>query len=72
MELLDRHSDFALTQREVIIIAYFMKGRNLRYVCNALFISYNTGKTHVKHIYEKLDVSNRQELIDVMEKTPLA
>ena len=31
-----------------------MRGRSLKYACDALSISYNTGKTHVKHIYEKL------------------
>ncbi|MEG1840289.1 MAG: helix-turn-helix transcriptional regulator [Raoultibacter sp.] len=57
-----------LTGREAAIVSLFSRGRNLRYACRQLCISYNTGKTHVRHIYLKLGVSSRQELLDLIEE----
>ena len=36
---------------------------------DALTLSYNTVKTHVKRIYKKLDVHSQQELIDLAENS---
>lgn len=57
-----------LTNKEAVIVYYFSHGRDLRYVCERLSISYNTGKTHVRHIYAKLGISSRRELIDLIER----
>lgn len=32
-----------------------------------LFLSHNTVKTHVRHIYAKMDIHSQQELIDIVE-----
>ncbi|MEG2212224.1 MAG: helix-turn-helix transcriptional regulator [Raoultibacter sp.] len=57
-----------LTQKESVIVRYLSRGRDLRDTCRILSISYNTGKTHVKHIYAKLGISSRRELIDLLER----
>lgn len=56
-----------LTKREVELCALLARGRNGRAISDQLTLSYNTVKTHVKHIYMKLDVHTQQELIDLVE-----
>ena len=38
-----------------------------RFIEQELVLSYNTVKTHIKHIYQKLGVHSRQELLDLIE-----
>lgn len=59
-----------LTEREQEIFEYLARGRNVRFIQDELTVSYNTVKTHVSHIYAKLDVHSHQELIDLVERTP--
>lgn len=56
-----------LTPREEEVLSLYVKGRNLPYICDELVISRSTTQTHTKHIYSKLNVSNRQELLDLYE-----
>lgn len=58
-----------LTDREQEIFEYLARGRNVRFIQDELTVSYNTVKTHVSHIYAKLDVHSHQELIDLVERT---
>lgn len=44
------------------------KGRNGRFIMEHYVISRNTVKSHIKHIYSKLDVHSQQELIDMVER----
>lgn len=60
----DRHG---LTEREREICALLIKGRSLPYIRDQLFLSKNTVATHAKHIYKKLDVHSKQELLDAYE-----
>lgn len=59
--------EYGLTKREVEICALLAKGRNGRAISEQCYLSYNTVKTHVKHIYMKLDVHSQQDLIDLVE-----
>lgn len=59
--------DFGLTEREAEIMSLLARGRNVPFIEEELIISRNTIKTHVKHIYQKLDVHSQQELIDLVE-----
>ena len=36
-----------------------------------LHVSANTAKTHIRHIYQKLDVHNRQDLITLAQGAPV-
>lgn len=56
-----------LTERETEIFAMLARGRNGRFVMEHYVVSRNTVKSHVKHIYAKLDVHSQQELIDLVE-----
>lgn len=56
-----------LTARETEILSLLVRGRILPYIANELFVTTGTVKTHVRHIYEKSLVNNRQELLDKVE-----
>lgn len=56
-----------LTERETEIFAMLARGRNGQFVMDHYVVSRNTVKSHVKHIYAKLDVHSQQELIDLVE-----
>lgn len=59
-------SQGGLTEREMEILSLLARGRDGRFIAEEYVLSYNTVKTHIKHIYQKLDVHSRQELIDVV------
>lgn len=56
-----------LMARETEILSLLVRGRTLPYIANELFVTTGTVKTHVRHIYEKALVNNRQELLDKVE-----
>lgn len=56
-----------LTARETEILSLLVRGRTLPYIANELFVTTGTVKTHVRRIYEKALVNNRQELLDKVE-----
>lgn len=60
----DVAAQHGLTKREIEVTALLLEGRSLRRIQTVLFISEGTAKTHVKHIYAKLGVHTKQELID--------
>lgn len=43
------------------------QGRSRPYICEALYLSDGTVKTHISHIYRKFDVHGRQELLDAVQ-----
>jgi DNA-binding NarL/FixJ family response regulator len=52
-----------LTEREAEVLRYLSRGLTTAQTGNEMFISENTVKTHIRHILEKLDVSNRAEAV---------
>jgi DNA-binding CsgD family transcriptional regulator len=54
-----------LTTREGEILALLLQGRSTPYIAEVLFISKGTVKTHARHIYAKLQVHTKQELLDL-------
>lgn len=51
----------SLTPREEEILALLAKGFRYREIAEHLFISLDTVRTHIRHIYEKLQVRSRTE-----------
>lgn len=43
-----------------------VKGRSKSYIAETLFISENTVRSHSKHIYQKLGVHSKQEVLDLL------
>lgn len=62
---------YGLTERETDVLALLVDGRSVPYVQETLHVSANTAKTHIRHIYQKLDVHNRQDLITLAQGTPV-
>lgn len=60
--------EYQLTDRETEILSVFAAGRSMAYIAEKLFVSENTIKTHVRHIYTKLGVHNKQDLMDMVER----
>ena len=60
-------AQYFLTEREEEVLDLLVAGRSVPYISEKLMVSANTVKTHVRHIYAKLDVHNRQELLDVFD-----
>jgi DNA-binding NarL/FixJ family response regulator len=52
-----------LTKREEEILTYLMKGFFYKEIAGLLFISVETVRTHIRNIYEKLQVRTRSEAI---------
>lgn len=57
---------FGLSDRETEIAALLAQGRTRPYIREQLFISSNTVATHIKHIYQKLDIHSKEELMDLV------
>lgn len=57
-----------LTNRETDVLRLLARGRTSPFIQEKLVLSRNTVKTHVRHIYTKLDVHSHQELISKVEK----
>ena len=49
-------------------MADYARGRSAAYIADELCISQETVKTHIKHIFGKTGVHNRQELLDLLEE----
>lgn len=52
-----------LSAREAEVLHWLNSQLSLREIASRLFVSYYTVKTHTRHIYRKLGVSNRQQAI---------
>lgn len=52
-----------LSDREVDVLVCLVDGLTTLQIAARLFISENTVKTHIRHIFEKLEVSNRAEAV---------
>jgi DNA-binding CsgD family transcriptional regulator len=61
--------EFGLSSREKDVMAYLIRGRSLKFIASDLSLSLNTVKTHTAHLYEKLAVHTRDEVIQLFEKT---
>jgi DNA-binding NarL/FixJ family response regulator len=57
-----------LTIRENEVLSLLSKGRTYASIADELYVSVNTIKTHVKNIYEKLQIKNKDELIALNNK----
>ncbi|MGC1374950.1 MAG: response regulator transcription factor [Anaerolineales bacterium] len=52
-----------LSDREVEVLGCLARGQTTSQIAAVLFISENTVKTHIRHILEKMEVSNRAEAV---------
>ena len=57
-------NEFNLSLREKEILDLLSKGLRLKEIAEKSFISLNTVRTHIRHIYEKLQVQSRTEALN--------
>lgn len=60
-------TQFELSPKETEVMILFAKGRSATRIQEELFISKGTVSTHLRHIYQKMDVHSKQELLDIIE-----
>ena len=59
---------FRLSPRETEVLRLFAAGRSAAFIAELQFVTTNTVRSHIKHIYGKCDVHSRQELITLIER----
>lgn len=59
---------YGLSLREREIVDLLARGYSAPSAGEKLFISTNTVKTHIKHIYEKLGIHKRQDLLNMLDQ----
>ena len=59
---------YDLTNRETDVLGFIREGRSVPYIAQALVVSENTVKTHLRHVYTKCNVHNRQALLDLITR----
>jgi DNA-binding NarL/FixJ family response regulator len=55
--------DKGISKRELEVLIHLSQGKTTTSISNELFISENTVKTHIRHILEKLEATNRAEAV---------
>ncbi len=61
--------EFGLTEREAEVMVLLAKGRTRARIQKELYLSGGTVATHARHIYQKVGVHSKQELLDVIESS---
>ncbi|CAM1369314.1 response regulator transcription factor [Tenacibaculum xiamenense] len=59
-----------LTNQEEKIAKLICEGLSNKEIASTLFISSSTVKTHIRNLYSKLEISNRQQLIEKLKNHP--
>jgi DNA-binding CsgD family transcriptional regulator len=54
---------YDLTNREREVLSLLIEGRTKKDISKILFVSHNTIGTHINHIYQKLNVTNRGSVV---------
>ena len=57
------NTDYQLSDREKELLRLMVEGHDYKTIAGKAFISYETVRTHVKHIYSKLHVASRSEAV---------
>lgn len=60
---------YKLSTKETEVLILAAKGRSRARIQNELHIASGTVSTHMRHIYEKLGVHTKQELLDLIDET---
>ena len=58
---------YGLSSRETEVMELIARGNSVATIADKLIISENTVRTHSKHIYTKLDIHKKQELLDLLD-----
>ena len=59
----NKTEEFSLSDRELEVLELIVNGFNNQEIADKIFISINTVKNHIRHIYEKLHVHSKSEAV---------
>jgi DNA-binding CsgD family transcriptional regulator len=59
--------EFKISRREEEVIQLLSEGKRNKEISEALFVSLQTVKDHIYRIYQKTDVKNRVQLINLIQ-----
>lgn len=62
---------YLLSRRESEVMYYLARGYKSSHIQQQLYISEGTAKTHIRHIYRKLNVHSQQDLIHLIDGVEL-
>lgn len=71
IESFHKNANSPLTKRETEVLQLLAKGKSYSNIAKHLFIELETVRTHIKHIYFKLEVHTRNDAVDKAEKNRL-
>lgn len=60
-------AQYGLTERESEVVLLVAQGYTQSYCAEALVVSLNTIRSHMKHIYTKLDIHSKDELLEKLQ-----
>lgn len=61
-------TQYQLTERELDVVLLILGGRNAGSIAEALYLSENTVRTHMKRIYKKMNVHSKEEVMVIVEQ----
>ena len=64
-------STYLLSRRESEVMYYLARGYKSSHIQQQLYISEGTAKTHIRHIYRKLNIHSQQGLIHLIDEVEL-
>lgn len=62
---------YLLSRRESEVMYYLARGYKSSFIQQQLYISEGTAKTHIRHIYRKLNIHSQQDLIHLIDEVEL-
>lgn len=62
---------YLLSRRESDVMYYLARGYKSSHIQQQLYISEGTAKTHIRHIYRKLNIHSQQDLIHLIDEVEL-
>ena len=62
---------YLLSRRESEVMYYLARGYKSFHIQQQLYISEGTAKTHIRHIYRKLNIHSQQDLIHLIDEVEL-
>lgn len=62
-----QHRLHQLSFKEKEVLNHILSGKSNKEICSTLFIEHSTLKSHINHIYKKLEVNSRKEIVLVLK-----
>lgn len=58
---------YGVSEKESEVIYLYTQGRSVRSISSKLYVSESTVRTYIQRVYAKLDIHNKQALLDILD-----